>query len=292
MAEQAIAQCPNDAYSADKQIRHASMIDAFDSSCAGGADDDHAPRLVTKYRSGRLSLEVDQVVDEERLALQLNGRDYCEITCSPWSVEELVVGRLFCEGLLAGSAVIGVDIDEKRQVVNVRTEERLEKSAFPTLQDNASPLQHSPSEPALLEPAEVSRLSMQLEAASELFHRTGGVHGAALARDGKMLAYFVDMGRHNAVDKLAGWCFLNGIDASDAVMVFSGRLPLEIMEKAVAIGCAAVIACGAPTNQSLDLAEERGVTVIGFAKADRFNVYTHAWRIVEEASLSSTKHAL
>ena len=75
MAEQAVAQYANEACSAGKQIRSASTIDALGSSYGNNVGDDHAPRLVAKYRSGRLTLEIDQVVDEERFTLQLNGRD-------------------------------------------------------------------------------------------------------------------------------------------------------------------------------------------------------------------------
>ena len=239
---------------------------------------DSGLRDVVKYCGGACRCEVDQVVDEVRYGLELDGRWVCALTCSPWNVAELAVGRLLSSGKLAGLKVRAVEVDEDRRVISVFAAPGAAKpraeGAFPVCPSDIS-------RPVVLEPAEVSRLAMQLEAASELFHRTGGVHGAALARGGKLLAYFVDMGRHNAADKLAGWCHLGGVDASDCAMVFSGRLPLEIMEKVAAIGCPVVVACGAPTNQSLDFAEARGITVVGFAKGDRFNVYTHPWRVAE-----------
>ena len=239
---------------------------------------DHAPRPVVKFNGGERSVEVDQVVDEVRYGLELNGRWVCALTCSPWNIAELAVGRLLSSGHLRGHKVLSIEVDEGRRVISVHAECGDRGLSLASIADDS----RVPSPAVLsLEPVEVSSLAMQLEAASELFHRTGGVHGAALARDGKLLAYFVDMGRHNAADKLVGWCHLSGVDASDCVMVFSGRLPLEIMEKVVAIGCPAVIACGAPTNQSLDLAEELGITVVGFAKGSRFNVYTHPWRIAD-----------
>ena len=250
---------------------------------AGGLRE-HGKRSVAKYRSGECRREADEVVDEVRYKVELDGRVFCTVTCSPWNVAELAVGRALVEGRLIGRSVKRVQVDDSRSLVFATTVPDV-SSSFPRERPCSVPAHglglsraSFPAEPSL-EPAEVSRLAMQLEAASELFRRTGGVHGAALVRDGKMLAYFADMGRHNAADKLVGWCHLGGVDASECVMLFSGRLPLEIMEKVAAIGCPVVIACGAPTNQSLDFAQERGVTVIGFAKGDRFNVYTHPWRV-------------
>lgn len=118
----------------------------------------------------------------------------------------------------------------------------------------------------------------ELETSSTLFHRTGGVHNAQLAHDGKVIASFSDLGRHNAVDKIAGWCFLNNTDTSDKVLVFSGRMPSEIISKVVTLGCPIIISRGAPTDLSLELAAQHGITVIGFTRADRFNVYTHEAR--------------
>ncbi len=187
-------------------------------------------------------------------------------------------------GLLEGSTPSSIEVDEVRGEIRVGTSCRGVVGPPQALDPEARPCL---SAPLVVEPPEALRLAMQIEAASELFRRTGGVHGTALARAGKMLAYCVDMGRHNAVDKLAGWRLLNAVDASDCAMVFSGRLPLEIMEKVAVIGCSVVIACGAPTNQSLDFAEERGITVVGFARSDRFNVYTHPSRVVGVRQLAA-----
>ena len=96
---------------------------------------------------------------------------------------------------------------------------------------------------------------------------------------GDLVAWFEDIGRHNALDKLAGWCVMNGVDASDKVLLFSGRVPREIIARAIRIGFPVVISPGAPTNLSISLACEHGVTLIGFAKNGKFNVYTHTARI-------------
>ena len=121
-----------------------------------------------------------------------------------------------------------------------------------------------------------------LERQSLLFRKTGGVHSAALAdMRGRVLAWREDIGRHSALDKLVGWCVCSGERAAECMVLFSGRVPLEIVARVAALGCPLVVSPGAPTNLSIELAERSGLTLVGFAKHGRFNVYSHPERIVE-----------
>lgn len=133
--------------------------------------------------------------------------------------------------------------------------------------------------PLVLAPELILERIALLENGSELFHRTGGVHTAALAGENGIEAWFEDVGRHNALDKLAGWCVLNGVDASRKTLLFSGRVPHEIIVKVAQLGCPMIISPGAPTSYSVEYAQRHGVTLIGFAKNGHFNAYSHAERI-------------
>lgn len=131
--------------------------------------------------------------------------------------------------------------------------------------------------PALL----IGQLPGLIREKQQLFDITGGVHAAALCdKSGQIICLREDVGRHNAVDKLIGSCVMSGnVDAADCVMVVSGRLAFELVQKAIVLRCPVLIAVGAPTSLAVDLAEQYGMTLVGFSGPGRFNIYTHASRI-------------
>src|SRR5699024_12303025 len=113
------------------------------------------------------------------------------------------------------------------------------------------------------------------------FQRTGGVHNAALCTPDDMLTVRTDIGRHNVLDKIYGNILENKIRLVDKLIVFSGRLSSEVLLKISKIGAGIIISKSAPTDLALQLANDLGITVIGFARAGKMNVYTHSHRIKE-----------
>ncbi len=121
----------------------------------------------------------------------------------------------------------------------------------------------------------------ELQQQSEQFMRTGGVHNAALAEPDGLLAVRTDIGRHNALDKIYGHMLRSRISVKNKLIVFSGRLSSEVLLKISKIGAGIVLSKSAPTDLALRLADDLQITVIGFARGSKMNVYTHPNRIVE-----------
>lgn len=117
----------------------------------------------------------------------------------------------------------------------------------------------------------------------QAFEATGGLHGVGLfSADGILLSCFEDVGRHNALDKLVGHHFLAGdTPLAERIAMVSGRASFELVQKAISAGIPILVAVGAPSSLAAELAEEFGVTLIGFASGNRFNVYCHKNRVVD-----------
>jgi FdhD protein len=135
-----------------------------------------------------------------------------------------------------------------------------------------------------LRPETLTGLPAKLRSAQGLFSTTGGLHAAGLFdATGELLAVREDIGRHNAVDKVVGWAFLGGrLPLSACILMVSGRSSFEILQKAVMAGVPVVCAVSAPSTLAVSVAREFGVTLIGFLRDERFNVYT-GWERLEVA---------
>lgn len=126
-------------------------------------------------------------------------------------------------------------------------------------------------------------LQDQLRERQTTFNQTGGIHAAALFdSEGKLIDFQEDVGRHNAMDKLVGHSWKNGqLPAKEKMLLLSGRASFELIQKAAMAGIPIICSVGAPSSLAIDLAEEQGITLVGFLKSDRFNLYTHHERIRE-----------
>jgi len=225
---------------------------------------------VSRFSSEGIVEFKDKIVQEQQMSVFLDGRPIYTFTCLPGDIRELVVGYLYLQGILSKKEQLdSLKVDEQTGVIEVGLK--------PFSQDEALlPINESKLEVSV---SEVNALATLLESNSELFQNTGGVHSALLIKDTSVVACFEDTSRHSAVDKLAGWCVLNDYETQDCVFLFSGRVPLEIITKAIILGCPVIISPSAPTDLSINLAKQHGVTLIGFAKRGQFNVYTHPQRI-------------
>ncbi len=137
------------------------------------------------------------------------------------------------------------------------------------------------ADPVQVSPAVLAGLPARLREAQRVFSRTGGLHAAGLfTADGTLLALREDVGRHNAVDKVAGWALRSGLlPLAGHVLLVSGRASFELAQKAVVMGVPVLAAVSAPSSLAASLAEETGLTLVGFLRGAAMNVYAGARRL-------------
>jgi FdhD protein len=238
----------------------------------------------------------DLVTKETPLTIILNNQELVTLLCSPTNLNYLAIGFLFSEGLLKSKAEIkNIITDDRKGVVRVETERNKEftgellfkpliassggrKASFysvANIQDEAE----IESQIAIT-PNEVFALVNEFQHRSRIFEVTGGVHSAALCNTGGILIFSEDIGRHNAIDKVFGECILTDITTDDRVIITSGRISSDILLKVAKGKIPILISKSAPTDLGLRLADDLGITLIGFVRGKRMNVYTNGWRVV------------
>jgi FdhD protein len=236
----------------------------------------------------------DAVIDEVPLTIYLNGQEFVTLLYTPELADVLAIGFLRSESLIKSfSDITSLRFDRERSFVFVETKgstlaEKLYGKRTITSGCGKgtvffSVLDALKSEPVVsdlrVSPPQLFTLIRQLQDKAVIFKATGGVHSAALCEGDEMLYFCEDIGRHNAVDKIVGICLRSGIPLKDKILLTSGRISSEILVKTVKLGIPVLISHSAPTLLSVDLADELGVTLIGFVRGRRFNVYTHKSRV-------------
>lgn len=248
----------------------------------------------------------DQVAVEAPLEIRLSHgagsglveKTICVTMRTPGHDTELVLGYLYAEGVIrslndlarlptdvpsggddAGVLTIelGIDVplDMRRLERNVFTSSSCGVCGIPSLEALASAAcPDLPAPRAMLDPRTALRLPDALYEMQAAFQETGGLHAAALFdTSGKLLRVREDVGRHNAMDKLIGSCLLDGVPLNDHIVLVSGRASYELVQKVLVAGVPIMAAVGAPSSLAIDLAREHGLTLLGFVRAERYNIY-------------------
>lgn len=251
---------------------------------------------VIEYQHGVASQTEHPVVCEKPLTLFLNNVEFATMICSPGNYEELCTGFLLSEGLIKNRSDI--------KSISCREEDGLlwMETSNPIPQTNNFLRRHIASccgrgragiyfindareltaveSDAQYTATRLLDIIALLEVSSETYLRTGGVHSAILADQTEIFFMYEDIGRHNAVDKVLGRALLDGISTADKCLVLSGRIASEILIKAARSHIPVLLSRAAPTELTLDLAEELNITIVGFARGDSLKIYTHPERII------------
>src|SRR5438876_3447826 len=245
---------------------------------------------VVRLPDGRT--ERDRVAVEEPLEIRIGGRPVALTMRTPGHDEELALGFCLSEGLQPSEARLPDDLAANTVDVDAPGFDpgRLQRSFYTSSSCGvcgkgaleAVAVDAPPIESRLTVAAGLAAgLPERLRAAQPAFAATGGLHAAGLFdREGELLCLREDVGRHNALDKVVGWAFASGrLPLADALICLSGRISFELVQKAAVAGCPVVVAVGAPSSLAVELARDRGITLCGFVRGGRLNVYTEPWRL-------------
>ena len=234
----------------------------------------------------------DRVAVEEPLEIRIGGLPVAVTMRTPGHDEELALGFCLSEGLTPQAARLTDDL--AANVVEVEAPgfdpQRLARSFYTSSSCGvcgkgaleAVAVEAPRVESGLRLPLGLlTSLPDRLRAGQAAFAATGGLHATGLfSAAGELLCLREDVGRHNALDKVVGWAFGQGLlPLGSHVLCVSGRLSFELVQKAAVAGCPVLVAVGAPSSLAVELAADRGVTLCGFVRDGRANVYTEPWRI-------------
>jgi FdhD protein len=244
------------------------------------------------YTRVRYDNREDEVAVEEPLEIRVDDESLAVTMRTPGHDEELALGFLYGEGLIDGPREAGPPTDFAANTVEVAGPLSREliprrfytssscgvcgKGAIEQVAVQSRPLPPGPRVDRRL----LAGLPSLLE--QPTFEHTGGLHAAGLFEsDGRLVCSREDIGRHNALDKVIGHALINGhLPLGQRILCVSGRLSFELVQKAAVAGAPILVGVSAPSSLAVSLAHERGMTLCGFARRERVNVYTHAERVI------------
>lgn len=258
-------------------------------------DRDEADRKppVLRY-DGRLLTPLEHhPVREFPLSLTVNGVDLATLIASPHDLAYLVAGFLRMQGLVErADDLLTLSVCPDFGAASVRIRGEVPPRLKPTLTSGCGTgitfnLPHASRAPGrpdaaagpAFAPEEVFRMMSDLASRAEGYKSHGGIHSAAVGDGRSILLNAEDIGRHNTLDRIAGEALLKNIDLSGKILVTSGRVSSEMAVKAGALGIALIASRTSPTDLAVRICEDSGITLIGYARGGRFNLYAHPWRI-------------
>lgn len=244
-------------------------------------------------RRGRLEEVHAEVVREQPLTVYVNGERFLTLLCTPLKLDALVLGYLWMEKVIGGledvTALTVSEVDGRADVtltrpVTLPTERILTSGCGGGITFRIDPrLFTRLDSPLRVRPADLAARMKDLYGEAVQYQASRGIHGAALADPGRLLVVAEDVGRHNAVDKLKGEALLRNLPTTDRLLLSTGRISSEMLLKAARMGVPLVASRTSPTEMAVALAEQLGITVVGYVRPDSLNLYTGEAVAVDEA---------
>ncbi len=256
---------------------------------------------IIKVVDGKKENIQDKIIVEYFCSIYINGKEFASIMCTPTSLYYLIVGFLFSEGVINSiKDIITCDVDEKNSTVRVTTNEN---DVFSFKGDNIEAKKIITSacgknrsisyyliglsatndliinSNIIYSEKDILKLANEFNKSSDLFLSTGGVHSCALADKNGVILFEEDIGRHNALDKIIGRALCDDINFSDKILFTTGRISSEMATKVIKAKIPFLVSRSASTDKAIDLAKKYNLTLIGFARANKMNIYANSQRI-------------
>lgn len=225
---------------------------------------------IIKLENNQKTVVQDQIITEYELALYLNGAHFVDLLCTPRDLECLIYGHLFAEGIIRHKSEV-----QELRIEGNRADVFLKREVCPFAGQNL------PTN-LFIRAADVYQAVDSFHSQSELMARTGGAHNCELYHSNGERIFMEDLGRHNAGDKALGRALLAGWDLKRVFMITSGRVPKYMAQKAINTGISIIISKSPPTDQAVELARLRNLTLCGFVRGKRMNIYSAPERILDQ----------
>lgn len=237
------------------------------------------------YRGGGREFIQEKVIAEHSIDIYINNKITMKLVCTPENLEELILGRFITEEIITGlNDIENISIldNEKKAEVVLRdnfSDKNFEYAEVKTTGDSerrvlsGKPLRMRESKAVNWKAEWIFNLADEFGKGMPLHNQTRAAHSCFLAAEGRLLFKCEDIGRHNALDKIIGYGLKNGINPESCMVYTSGRVPVDMVVKAVRAGIPIMVSKAEPTIQAVRLAEEYGLTLICAARSDRFKVY-------------------
>jgi FdhD protein len=244
-----------------------------------------------KYEFKKWEQHNAQTIVETPVSLTVNGEVWLTFMCTPVNLEAMTIGFLYNEGIIEKiDEVEDVRICEHGDNVDVWLNRSVEQ---PTSWRRTSgctggvtavdalarvDVSFNGDQPKIL-PETIGHIVEMLFESQELYRETGGVHTSALSDGEKLIFSAEDIGRHNTLDKIAGLCLMKNVWPKTRILITTGRISSEMLQKAARMHTPILISRTSPSSLSIEMAERYGITLIGYARKHRFNVYTNLQRV-------------
>jgi FdhD protein len=243
------------------------------------------------YKNDTASPVESAVIEEALVCISVNGEELASFMCTPHNLEELALGFMRSEGFIHSLADIDIlHLSDSRTCVDIWLHDlsftpprrRIITSGcgggvtFDDLSERHPPLNTAAS----LTPPQIYNLMRQLHQSAELYNEVRGVHTSALSDGHELLLVAQDVGRHNTIDRLWGQALHQGVETEGCILLASGRISSEMLNKAAKMKVPIVISRTSPTSLSVELGRAWNITVIGYARGNTFRIYSAPERIV------------